>query len=216
MQAGSKCWMFTQRGALMPCTFLGEVFTPIGLAFYEVESTSHKVYTASPANVFDDDTGRAMLIQRRAEGLVKEGYQLSLRADIQGELTFRVYCPKKHGVSGGYILREIVPGHLNCTCPAYAKEGQCKHQFGCCGLLYTRAHDAEQSGKSRQAETYREIAGRIASGLALVDTPPQAEPMPGATLDTRIEVTQSGRELVGVSSRKPGDFIRQNRDLDFP
>jgi len=146
---GANCYLLTSRDVLMPAKFLGA--NQDGLV--EVESPNGRIYTCNPANVYGEQEGRIMLFHRRAEQLAAQGYKIALRSNG----TFRVYNPRKHGVTGGYIVtasREAT----SCTCPAFAKEGLCKHQMGVTVLLWDKAHEAEATGKILQAETYANLA----------------------------------------------------------
>lgn len=176
MQAGSNVWLLTGRDVLMPAVFIGPSYRN-GNEFYEVQSPQGRVYSANPANVYGYHEGRAMLKQRRAEELVAQSYEVRLMS--RG--AYRVLCPKKHGATGGYIVRVTWDGHCSCECPDFAKsvgecrrtqsgnerricspagegEAACKHVLGLPGLLRAKASEAAIAGKAGHAQTYLELA----------------------------------------------------------
>lgn len=153
MQAGTNVYLMTQRGTLMPGTFVG--YTLLGTAtFAQIEAPGGKIYTCAEENVLDEDAGRVLLYHRRAEQMAAEGYRIAVRNDG----TFRVYQPKKHGLTGGYIVGEPATGYQHCTCPACAKDGICKHIMSVCSLLWNKAANANLRGWRAGATRYENLA----------------------------------------------------------
>ena len=158
MQAGQSCFLMTGRGTLMPCTFVRwEVSN--GYEFPVVASPQGKEYTGKQENLYEEETGKIMLMHRRAEAMAKEGYQIKVR--LNG--SFRVYQPKKHGVGGGWIVSRVGKDGLVCNCPAHAKSGgfSCKHVLAVCSLLVRAAAAKRAQGKNGVATRYENLATAI-------------------------------------------------------
>jgi DNA repair protein RadC len=185
--------MMTSK-SLMPGILLGTRYDR-GNEYYQVESPTGKVYTAVPSNVYGWHEGRAILKQRRAEQLSAEGYKVEVRADG----SYRVFCPRKHGADGGYIVRVNGDGDGLCDCPSVAKDGECKHTLGLSGLLISCASVAAHLGDEALASSFVDLAadpGVVAREIeaAAVATP---EPTPVAhALPAGYEVPRFSCRLV--------------------
>lgn len=120
------CYLLCNNDRLMPAVNLG--VNSDGLM--EVASPGGVVYTARPDAVVSVGDGAHMLRLRRAEKLVGDGYQIMhLRGD-----RYRVFNPKTHGETGGYVV--TLSATPTCTCPDHADHGfECKHILGAPELL---------------------------------------------------------------------------------
>jgi hypothetical protein len=152
LPTGSPCYLLTGRGTIMP----GKVAGVDGRGLVAVSSPEGKVYRCNPNNVMDVETGRIMLMHSRAEKMALEGYQIAVRFDR----TFRVFQPKKHGLTGGWIVRSAGDS-LTCNCPSHAKSLTCKHLMAVCSLLTQKAVRLRAAGKIRVATRYENVAHAI-------------------------------------------------------
>jgi predicted nucleic acid-binding Zn finger protein len=112
---------------LMPGTFNG--FNDSGLAL--VISPSGTEYTANPGNLVTMEDAAEMLRDRRASKLVADGY---LTMHLRGD-RYRVWNPRVHGKSGGYVV--TLGETRTCSCPDFARRSgaECKHLKGADDLL---------------------------------------------------------------------------------
>lgn len=149
---GSDCFCMTNAGHMMP----GKVAGIDTRGLVAVAAPGGRVYTFSPSNVLDVETGRIMLMHSRAEKMAAEGYAIAVRLDR----TFRVYQSRKHGATGGWIVRQIGET-LTCNCPAHDKACTCKHVMAVCSLLIKRAARLQEAGKTRVATRYTNLAASI-------------------------------------------------------
>jgi hypothetical protein len=152
LATGSDCYLLTQAGRMMPGTVAG--IDTRGLV--AVSSPGGRVYTCNPSNVLDVETGRIMLMHSRAEKMAAEGYEIKVRLDR----TFRVFQAKRHGASGGWIVRNVGET-LTCNCPAHDKAQTCKHVMAVCSLLIQRANRLRSAGKNNIASRYTNLARTI-------------------------------------------------------
>lgn len=164
MEVGSSCYLLTSRCSLMPGTYLGETWRD-GLSFAEVRSPAGKTYTARPDNVLDAETAKIMRVHRRAEKLVEDGYEVEILSDT----AYRVYQPQKHEPNGGYRVTEVLTGFYACECPAYGKDGFCKHTGGIVNLLVALANHAQAIAQRAQ-----ELADHARNRAADIAYPPAA------------------------------------------
>jgi hypothetical protein len=139
----------------MPAHYAGPVVDRTDLAI--VEGPEGKVLTCQVANLVDEETGRGMLSQKRAERMAVEGYRIAVRLDS----TFRVYNPDKHGANGGWVVSRGQDGRLGCNCPAARRVRPCKHVLAVCMLLIRQARLMDAQGKVRVASRYGNLANRI-------------------------------------------------------
>ena len=149
---GAACYLLCTTGHLMPGTVAG--YDSKGLC--AVKSPGGKIYSCSPVNVLDPETGRIMLMHSRAETMAQEGYEIKVRLDR----TFRVFQPRKHGTAGGYIVR-FSADSLTCSCPAHDKACTCKHVMAVCSLLFKRSDRLREAGKAGVATRYVNLARAI-------------------------------------------------------
>lgn len=149
---GSPCYLLTHREVLMP----GTVNAIESNGLVAVVSPQGKIYSCNPNNVFDKQTGAIMLMHKRAERMAQDGYLIAVRLDW----SFRVYQPKKHGQTGGWVVTRQGDS-LTCNCPAHDKEQTCKHVMAVCSLLLKRVQRLRNAGKNRVATRYENEAHRI-------------------------------------------------------
>jgi hypothetical protein len=149
---GAACYLLCGTGHLMP----GTVVEYDGKGLCAVKSPGGKIYSCSPVNVLDPETGRIMLMHSRAETMAQEGYEIKVRLDR----TFRIFQLRKHGPAGGYIVR-FTDESLTCTCPAHDKSCTCKHVMAVCSLLLKRSDRLREAGKTSVATRYINLARAI-------------------------------------------------------
>ena len=152
LPVGTACFLMTRKERMMPGTVAGILRG--GLV--SVASPGGAVYTCNPENVYDVETGRIILMHARAEKMALDGYQIAVRFDR----TFRVFQPKKHGLTGGWIVKST-GDTLTCNCPSHAKSLTCKHLMAVCSLLSVRAVRLRAAGKIRVATRYENVARAI-------------------------------------------------------
>lgn len=143
----------------MPGKFLGEATGSNGTVLFDIEAPGGRVYTCNPTNVYEEETGKVILMHKRAEELAAQGYEIAVRNDG----TFRVYNRKKHGERGGYIVRVGEHNNCSCDCPAFEKTGLCKHGMAVCSLLHNKAARAYLRGWKPGAVRYENLAARLGS-----------------------------------------------------
>ncbi|SRR5258708_4324552 len=164
-QTGANVYLMTKRGQLMPAIYIGDGEKPY---LCEIASRDGIVYSVQRVNVYDEISGKLMLLQKRGERLAQDGYQVRIRKDG----SFRVWHPVRHGdeKNAGYILTPCsAPAQIHCRCKSWDQDHGCKHSEGLAALLYAAARRATDAGRHEEAGKVARIAQRIAFGCGPED-----------------------------------------------